>query len=156
MNVWDVLFVLSSMNDLNEDGLTSVVVQQYEISLWTSWRSIVINRYTRIYIRGYARRVFKDHPETKPDGMACLRDLSDAWWYRNRLLTLHWWSSCCVDSNWKQSINEFEYAISMSSIFSKKQSRKRFICELFEHLKGSWEIKQVLGAERTVKFWRGR
>ncbi len=39
----------------------------------------------------------------------------------------------------------------------KNKAGKQFISELFEHLKGSWEIKQVLGAEYAGKVLeRGR
>ncbi|MEZ8019600.1 GNAT family N-acetyltransferase [Vibrio splendidus] len=51
--------------------------------------------------------------------------------------------------------NEFEICdFYVVPYFRKNKVGKKFICELFEHLKGSWEIKQVLGAEHAVKFWR--
>ncbi|MGF1735385.1 GNAT family N-acetyltransferase [Photobacterium satsumensis] len=38
--------------------------------------------------------------------------------------------------------------------FRKNKVGKRFISNLFELLEGSWEIKQVAGADHAVKFWR--
>lgn len=38
--------------------------------------------------------------------------------------------------------------------FRKNKVGKHFISNLFERLAGSWEIKQVAGADHAVKFWR--
>lgn len=38
--------------------------------------------------------------------------------------------------------------------FRKNKLGKRFISRLFESLKGTWEIKQVAGADHAVNFWR--
>ncbi|MDN2483409.1 GNAT family N-acetyltransferase [Vibrio agarivorans] len=38
--------------------------------------------------------------------------------------------------------------------FRKNKVGKRFISSLFKQLGGSWEIKQVAGAEHAVSFWR--
>ncbi|KXO12681.1 hypothetical protein AKG98_3876 [Moritella sp. JT01] len=38
--------------------------------------------------------------------------------------------------------------------FRKNKVGKRFISQVFNNLGGSWEIKQVAGAEHAVKFWR--
>lgn len=38
--------------------------------------------------------------------------------------------------------------------FRKNQVGKHFISTLFKQLGGSWEIKQVAGADHAVKFWR--
>ncbi|GIU45145.1 hypothetical protein TUM4438_17940 [Shewanella sairae] len=38
--------------------------------------------------------------------------------------------------------------------FRKNKVGKRFISSLFEELAGSWEIKQVAGAEYAISFWR--
>lgn len=38
--------------------------------------------------------------------------------------------------------------------FRKNKVGKRFISSLFERLGGSWEIKQVAGAEYAISFWR--
>ncbi|QUM89796.1 hypothetical protein HWV03_13770 [Moritella sp. 36] len=38
--------------------------------------------------------------------------------------------------------------------FRKNKVGKRFISQVFNNLGGSWEIKQVTGAEHAVKFWR--
>ncbi|WP_260260369.1 GNAT family N-acetyltransferase [Vibrio intestinalis] len=38
--------------------------------------------------------------------------------------------------------------------FRKNKVGKRFISSLFELLGGSWEIKQVAGADHAIKFWR--
>ncbi|USD31075.1 hypothetical protein J8Z24_19115 [Pseudoalteromonas sp. SCSIO 43201] len=38
--------------------------------------------------------------------------------------------------------------------FRKNKVGKRFISSLFEQLGGSWEIKQVAGAEHATSFWR--
>lgn len=38
--------------------------------------------------------------------------------------------------------------------FRKNKVGKRFITSLFKQLLGSWEIKQVAGAEHAVNFWR--
>ncbi|MGF1909497.1 hypothetical protein L4C38_08655 [Vibrio kasasachensis] len=38
--------------------------------------------------------------------------------------------------------------------FRKNKVGKRFITQLFKKLGGSWEIKQVAGAEHAVNFWR--
>ncbi|AMO56879.1 hypothetical protein GZ77_01990 [Endozoicomonas montiporae] len=38
--------------------------------------------------------------------------------------------------------------------FRKNKVGKRFISELFKKLGGSWEIKQVAGADHAVSFWR--
>lgn len=38
--------------------------------------------------------------------------------------------------------------------FRKNKVGKHFISTLFDRLKGSWEIKQVAGADHAVKFWR--
>ncbi|NVC92455.1 hypothetical protein FC650_02085 [Vibrio natriegens] len=38
--------------------------------------------------------------------------------------------------------------------FRKNKVGKRFISNLFETLEGSWEIKQVNGADHAVSFWR--
>ena len=37
--------------------------------------------------------------------------------------------------------------------FRKNKVGKRFISQVFNYLGGSWEIKQVAGAEHAVKFW---
>ncbi len=39
-------------------------------------------------------------------------------------------------------------------VFRKNNMGKTFISALFRELKGSWEIKQVAGADHAVKFWR--
>ncbi|EGU35652.1 hypothetical protein RJD39_04260 [Vibrio scophthalmi] len=38
--------------------------------------------------------------------------------------------------------------------FRKNKVGKQFISTLFSQLQGSWEIKQVAGADHAVKFWR--
>ncbi|MFM2587685.1 GNAT family N-acetyltransferase [Vibrio sp. TBV020] len=38
--------------------------------------------------------------------------------------------------------------------FRKNKVGKRFISQLFERLGGSWEIKQVAGADHAIHFWR--
>ncbi|MGR5261879.1 GNAT family N-acetyltransferase [Vibrio astriarenae] len=38
--------------------------------------------------------------------------------------------------------------------FRKNKVGKRFISSLFKQLGGSWEIKQVAGAEHAISFWR--
>lgn len=38
--------------------------------------------------------------------------------------------------------------------FRKNKVGKQFITQLFIQLQGSWEIKQVAGAEHAVSFWR--
>lgn len=38
--------------------------------------------------------------------------------------------------------------------FRKNKIGKRFMTNIFKSLEGSWEIKQVAGAEHAVKFWR--
>ncbi len=38
--------------------------------------------------------------------------------------------------------------------FRKNKLGKDFITNLFKQLEGSWEIKQVAGAEHAVKFWQ--
>ncbi|MGR5287799.1 GNAT family N-acetyltransferase [Vibrio maritimus] len=38
--------------------------------------------------------------------------------------------------------------------FRKNKVGKRFISILFKQLGGSWEIKQVAGAEYAISFWR--
>ncbi|MFH0226482.1 GNAT family N-acetyltransferase [Vibrio furnissii] len=38
--------------------------------------------------------------------------------------------------------------------FRKNKVGKHFIFSLFEQLGGSWEIKQVAGAEHAISFWR--
>ncbi|PSV49871.1 GNAT family N-acetyltransferase [Photobacterium indicum] len=38
--------------------------------------------------------------------------------------------------------------------FRKNKVGKSFITDVFKSLGGSWEIKQVAGAEHAVKFWR--
>nr|WP_086939984.1 GNAT family N-acetyltransferase [Thaumasiovibrio occultus] len=38
--------------------------------------------------------------------------------------------------------------------FRKNKAGKGFISHLFKQLKGTWEIKQVAGADHAVKFWR--
>lgn len=38
--------------------------------------------------------------------------------------------------------------------FRQNKVGKRFISQVFRNLGGSWEIKQVAGAEHAVKFWR--
>lgn len=51
--------------------------------------------------------------------------------------------------------NEFEICdFYVVPYFRKNKVGKQFISELFKRLQGSWEIKQVLGADHAVKFWR--
>ncbi|HIF6194339.1 TPA: GNAT family N-acetyltransferase [Vibrio parahaemolyticus] len=38
--------------------------------------------------------------------------------------------------------------------FRKNKVGKHFIFSLFEQLGGSWEIKQVAGADHAISFWR--
>ncbi|WP_394203699.1 GNAT family N-acetyltransferase [Shewanella waksmanii] len=38
--------------------------------------------------------------------------------------------------------------------FRQNQLGKQFITQLFKRLRGSWEIKQVAGADHAVNFWR--
>ncbi|GAB2645313.1 GNAT family N-acetyltransferase [Vibrio panuliri] len=38
--------------------------------------------------------------------------------------------------------------------FRKNKVGKQFISKMFDNLRGSWEIKQVKGADHAVKFWR--
>ena len=38
--------------------------------------------------------------------------------------------------------------------FRKNKVGKNFISILFERFRGSWEIKQVAGADHAVKFWQ--
>lgn len=38
--------------------------------------------------------------------------------------------------------------------FRKNKIGKHFISTIFELLEGSWEIKQVAGADHAVKFWQ--
>jgi len=38
--------------------------------------------------------------------------------------------------------------------FRKNKIGKLFISNIFQRLEGSWEIKQVAGAEHAVKFWQ--
>lgn len=38
--------------------------------------------------------------------------------------------------------------------FRKNKTGKYFITQMFKQLEGSWEIKQVSGAEHAVQFWQ--
>ncbi|MUK75293.1 hypothetical protein GNP84_00075 [Aliivibrio fischeri] len=51
--------------------------------------------------------------------------------------------------------NHFEvYDFYVVPFFRKNQVGKSFISTLFKQLGGSWEMKQVEGADHAVKFWR--
>ncbi|MFA0412939.1 GNAT family N-acetyltransferase [Vibrio renipiscarius] len=55
----------------------------------------------------------------------------------------------------EKSPHEFEICdFYVVPYFRKNKVGKQFISTLFERLKGSWEIKQVAGADHAVKFWR--
>lgn len=55
----------------------------------------------------------------------------------------------------EKSVNEYEICdFYVLPCFRKNKVGKKFISQLFEHLRGSWEIKQVAGADHAIHFWR--
>ncbi|BBM66940.1 hypothetical protein VA249_35860 [Vibrio alfacsensis] len=54
-----------------------------------------------------------------------------------------------------KSLKEYEICdFYVVPYFRKNKVGKRFITNLFEKLGGSWEIKQVAGADHAINFWR--